>query len=478
MTDTARGAPQPVAIQRVAEHDHGTGCVDNAACPVPQAVATLLQELDGPLLRLARPGGRTVIKPNFVADRDREYRLSDAELAATCTDPVILATVIRCAWEAMARRGEILVVDSPIEGADIAGTLKRLRVDTLLARLRSEGVQVGFRDLRDFTMVRHLWIDDVRILNRSWNIGWLEKRAIPGDAEGYCEIDLGDASYFEQNFTGMDRLRFHQSDAGPMTAWHAPGRHIYSVARSVLQADCFINLPKLKTHKKSGVTLALKNLIGISNRKHWIPHFRWGHPPTGDEFDRPLSWSSRLAIRLKRFPLLDGHSGVINVVPLSARPRIVEGGSWSGNDVVWRAARDLNTILLYADAHGQLQPRRARGYVAIVDGIIGGEAEGPVRPRPRFANVLIGGEEPLSVDVVACRLMDIPPGLVAMVDAPGLEAYSLGETDWDAIPIRPDSERETRVRFQMPNEWETRRGALPQLRAPRAAPRAAGAGSY
>jgi uncharacterized protein (DUF362 family) len=462
----------------VAEHGHGPGCLDNPACPVPQAVAALLQELDGPLLRLARAGGRTVIKPNFVADRDREYRLSDAELAATCTDPVILATAIRCAWDAMAGRGEILVVDSPIEGADIAGTLKRLRVDALLARLQSEGVRVSFRDLRDFTMVRHLWIDDVRILNRSWNIGWLEKRAIPGDAEGYCEIDLRNASYFEQNFAGMERLRFHQSDAADMRAWHAPGRHIYSVARSVLQADCFINLPKLKTHKKSGVTLALKNLIGISNRKHWIPHFRWGHPPAGDEFDRPLSWSSRLAIRLKRFPLLDGHSGVINVVRLSGRPRVVEGGSWSGNDVVWRAARDLNTILLYADEDGQLQPRRTRGYVAIVDGIVGGEAEGPVRPRPRPANVLMGGEEPLSVDVVACRLMGIPPGLVAMVDAPGLEPYWLGETDWNAIPIRPDPERETRVRFQMPNEWEARRGVLEQHVATRAARRAAGAGVY
>jgi len=38
----------------------------------------------------------------------------------------------------------------------------------------------------------------------------------------------------------------------------------------------------------------------------------------------------------------------------------------------------------------------------------------------------------------------------------------LGETDWEAIPICPDSERDTRVRFQMPNEWEARRGILEQ----------------
>ena len=38
---------------------------------------------------------------------------------------------------------------------------------------------------------------------------------------------------------------------------HSAGRHRYLIAREIIEADLVINLPKLKTHKKSGVTGAL-----------------------------------------------------------------------------------------------------------------------------------------------------------------------------------------------------------------------------
>jgi hypothetical protein len=34
------------------------------------------------------------------------------------------------------------------------------------------------------------------------------------------------------------------------------------IAKDVLEADIIINLPKLKMHKKAGVTNALKNFVG------------------------------------------------------------------------------------------------------------------------------------------------------------------------------------------------------------------------
>ena len=53
----------------------------------------------------------------------------------------------------------------------------------------------------------------------------------------------------------------------------------------VLGADAVINIPKLKTHKKSGVTLALKSCIGLTNEKYWLPHYTAGTPAEdGDEF--------------------------------------------------------------------------------------------------------------------------------------------------------------------------------------------------
>ena len=47
---------------------------------------------------------------------------------------------------------------------------------------------------------------------------------------------------------------------------------------SSLGADAVINIPKLKTHKKSGVTLALKSCIGLTNEKYWLPHYTEGSP--------------------------------------------------------------------------------------------------------------------------------------------------------------------------------------------------------
>ena len=55
------------------------------------------------------------------------------------------------------------------------------------------------------------------------------------------------------------------------------------VPLAVLEADVIVNLPKLKTHKKAGVTCALKNLIGINGNKEYLPHHRiGGHNLGGD----------------------------------------------------------------------------------------------------------------------------------------------------------------------------------------------------
>jgi hypothetical protein len=63
------------------------------------------------------------------------------------------------------------------------------------------------------------------------------------------------------------------------------GRNAYLLSETVLAADLVVNLPKLKTHKKTGVTLALKNLVGINGDKNWLPHHSVGAVADGgDEF--------------------------------------------------------------------------------------------------------------------------------------------------------------------------------------------------
>ena len=61
-----------------------------------------------------------------------------------------------------------------------------------------------------------------------------------------------------------------------MRQTHGRGRHQYLIAREVIEADVVINVPKLKTHRKAGITGALKNLVGINGNKDYLPHHRLG----------------------------------------------------------------------------------------------------------------------------------------------------------------------------------------------------------
>ncbi len=68
-----------------------------------------------------------------------------------------------------------------------------------------------------------------------------------------------------------------------MGYFHNERHHIYSVPNTVLNADVVISVAKLKTHRKGGVTLSLKNAVGITNEKRGLPHHRAGSPRLGGD---------------------------------------------------------------------------------------------------------------------------------------------------------------------------------------------------
>src|SRR6185295_2164997 len=84
--------------------------------------------------------------------------------------------------------------------------------------------------------------------------------------------------------------------------------------------------------------------------------------------------------------------------------KVVRSGNWHGNDTCWRMVLDLNKCLFFFDGAGQRRQRPLR-YLAVVDGIIGGEGNGPMAPDAKPCGVIIAGTQPLSVDCVAATLM-------------------------------------------------------------------------
>ncbi len=75
-------------------------------------------------------------------------------------------------------------------------------------------------------------------------------------------------------------------------------------------------------------------------------------------------------------------------------------------------AADLLKVFLYGTPDGELCQERQRRVLCIVDGIVGGEGDGPILPDEKRAGCLVGGENPLAVDLVCARLMGFDPAKI------------------------------------------------------------------
>jgi uncharacterized protein (DUF362 family) len=351
-----------------------------------------------PLSDLVEPGGRVVLKPNFVRHCNDDPQ---GTLEAVVTHPSILRPLLDYAIKAVGPSGKVIVADAPQYDCEVDVLLESIRLPDLLAWYRDElGVEVEWRDLR------------VQF-GRHQNGVVTERRELPGDPDGYRAVDLGEASEFHS--LASDRLRLLRGadyDEEVTIRHHTGGRNEYLVSRTVLDADLVINCPKIKTHKKAGVTLAMKNLIGINGDKNWLPHYRAGFPSRGgDEFPREDIYSrfrslggelARRALKrdiggavLKRIRAVENASG------LGERAR---SGNWHGNDTVWRTCLDLAKILILGDRRGILGSPDRR-VLHVYDGIVAGEGQGPMGPSARAIGLLAAAEDPLAVDVVLAWIM-------------------------------------------------------------------------
>jgi uncharacterized protein (DUF362 family) len=407
-----------------------------------------------PFAAWVRPGGSIVIKPNFVTNRDREKVLVGDELVCSSTHPSVLRPLLDLAWRALDGRGSLTVVDSPIEGSDIDDTVSRLGFVAMLETLRERGMDVRWVDLRDFTYRRHFWLDDVRFAGRSFNLGWMEHASQPGDPRGYTTIDVGAASLLEE-LPHRERLAFHKRDYAVAARAHRGGRHPYSLANTILDADLVLNVPKLKTHKKSGVTLALKSVIGMSNRKVWMPHFRRGWAPRGDEFDRQPHLGERVGNRLTRFAIGGGHTAIVNIPSLRRAPDYAEGGCHPGNQTLWRTILDLNVALMYGQRDGTLAAQPQRRLLHLIDGIVGGEGDGPLRSIPRPTGALLASWDPVALEAIGAEWMGfaserLPTAAEAHRTAPRL----LGEGERSRIELAGDAFVPCRPPFRPARFWE------------------------
>jgi uncharacterized protein (DUF362 family) len=368
------------------------------AGPVYRAVAGLLAELGAPGLRgVVEPGDRVMIKPNWVSDK---HPGGDEYLYANITHGAVLAALADMAMARAGEDGEVIVGEVTTQEANFARICSLTGMWQVAAALETKhGRSLEIMDLR--SQVARMGADGlVRGLRQGPGIG---HDGYPfGDPTGYVYFDLGSQSEHAPQDQLAHLLRvtdytftaeMKEAQANETTREHMPGRHRYCIPRMVLSSDAFICAPKFKTHVKAGITLALKNLIGINARKALIPHRKAGSTSQGGD-----EWPDLEAAAA---------SGELSPELASnlAAVRASRDANWFGNDTLWRTILDLNKILRYGGSDGSLGRTPRRRYLAVVDGLEGSDGPGPTQGRWRRDGVLLAGTDPVAVDTIGAALM-------------------------------------------------------------------------
>jgi uncharacterized protein (DUF362 family) len=357
-----------------------------------------------PLAGLVGPGDRVLIKPNLVRHYhpygyDRQSLVTHGSLVRAVCDYVLRAAGPGC---------KLVVADAPLQSCDFAEVVRLAGLDELAGHYRRIGIDFELRDLRLVKAVveeRSLW---GRVLVQAQN---------GGDPLGYTAIDLGSASaHAEAGRDAGGRYRVTCYDPARMRRHHGGGRHEYIIANTLLDSDVVINLPKMKTHHKAGITVALKNFIGINGHKDCLPHHTKGTPQQGGDEYRSAGWVKRtdswLMDAKEQYAGAAARKAAADAHTLLQAVHQREGfweGSWYGNETIARTTIDLNRIVRFASRGGGLSPDPQRRVLSIVDAVIAGDGDGPLAPDPQPAGLLLAGLDPVAVDMAAARLMGFRP---------------------------------------------------------------------
>lgn len=365
----------------------------------------IYESLPPNLFSIISVGNSVVIKPNWVLE---EHQFKKGEWEQVITHPTLITAVLRRVVERLGNKGRIIVTDGPELNANFDRILSYQPLDEWKSICEKHQITLEIIDLRE-----ELFIQDNNVTTK--------KQKLPSDPRGKVVTNLEDVnSEFFRHIKSSKGYFGAGSDIEEANYAHDGHKNLYSISKSVVESDVFINLPKLKTHKKGGITCSLKNLVGINTYRNFLPHNLIGTPAEGgDQF--PTS-KSQSRIESALMPII--HQHILNnsflarlfspVMSLGKKVfgdnRVtIRGGSWYGNDTIWRMILDVNKVFFYVNPDGSLRDdsiSSLKRYISIVDGIVAGEGNGPKAPDAINAGYLIAGLNPVSVDAVCARIMN------------------------------------------------------------------------
>ena len=170
------------------------------------------------------------------------------------------------------------------------------------------------------------------------------------------------------------------------------------LSKQVSEADFTIDLAPIKMHTDTGVTMSLKNWsIGI-----WVAEERFG--PTGKFWPR---W-----------------------------PFLHEEGPWAHN-------------MSIAEILNQIRPN-----IAVLDGFLGMEGDGPTRGEAIELGIALAGTDPVALDATACRIIDVDPediGALVLANQKGYGTIKSQEIELKGITDLASIKKP----FKKPDTWQS-----------------------
>jgi len=409
-----------------------------------------------PFTAWVRPGQRVFVLCNFVYQR-RPWE-SHEDFLGKCTHASVIRPIIDYLLLAVGPTGRVQFGNAPLQSCTWREVTEQTGAAEIADFYRRAGAPVELIDLR------------LHVAERS-ALGWVHHVNDRGEADA-VRVDLGRHSLLAPLDAGHPRYRVMDYNPDRTDACHADGKHVYLLHRAILDSDVIVSVPKLKTHEKVGITCALKGCVGAIGHKDCLAHHRQGTPGQhGDEYPVGLLGLlpalSRMHDRIQRTNENSGGGRFIRFADRVARKassKLVRGvgGAWWGNDTAWRMSLDICRIIAHADREGVLHDRIVRPHLALIDGIVGGEGDGPLDPRAIHSGLLIFSDNPAEADFASAVLMGFSPDDLPIVrEAFRLREYRLTEGPPMAAPpvlngvptTLDDLRHEVRRSFRAPRGW-------------------------
>jgi uncharacterized protein (DUF362 family) len=364
-----------------------------------------------PLGELINPGDMVLIKPNLVCE-GREGKPDQWE--QIITSAAVTRAIVDYVLIALSGSGRVVIADSPQTDSDFELTVGRSGLRSMVDEIGARAsLPIELLDLR-----KERWIVRDGVCTGSVSL--------PGDPLGEVLIDLGEKSHFNGS-SGNAPFYGANYDSEETNRNHRNGHNVYEICGTALAADVIINIPKLKTHKKCGMTGCLKGMVGLTGNKNLLPHYRFGPPSKGgDQFpdDRRNGFLENMLVGEAKKLLVRGGKRTASLLgamkPLGYKlfgstRQVIRSGNWSGNDTIWRTVLDLAAVLHFCDSSGVMHPEPVRRFFNLVDGVVGGEGNGPLDAEPVQSRLLVAGASPLIVDAVSAAVAGINPSFLPIV---------------------------------------------------------------